>query len=126
MDIVEHFMYIYVHWEAGGGCEDSRAPGQIFGLVKKEQWVLWEVYKPSGRYFLLSFWCSRLRILLCSIDGIPLFGGEISHKLDIQVFEKGLDIVGDEIDYALRHFGFLILINDKKSKLSFLLVILCS
>jgi hypothetical protein len=84
------------------------------------------VYEPSGRYFLSSFWCSRLRILLCSIDGIPLFRREISRKLDIQVFEKGLDIVGDEIDYALRHFGFLVSINDKKSKLGFLLVVLCS
>ena len=55
-----------------------------------------------------------------------LFGGEISCKLDIQVFKKGLDIIGDEIDYALRHLGSLILINNKRNKLGFLLVFLCS
>lgn len=35
-----------------------------------------------------------------------------------QIFEKELDIFGDEIDYVLRYLGFLISINDENSKSS--------
>jgi len=36
-----------------------------------------------------------------------------------RIFEKGLDIFGDEIDYVLRYLGFLISINDENSRFSF-------
>lgn len=43
-----------------------------------------------------------------------------------RIFEKGLDLFGDEIDYVLRYLGFLISINDENSKLGFLLVVVPS
>jgi hypothetical protein len=35
-----------------------------------------------------------------------------------RIFEKGLDLFGDEIDYVLRYLGFLISINDENSQFS--------
>lgn len=35
-----------------------------------------------------------------------------------RIFEKGLDLFGDEIDFVLRYLGFLISINDANSKLN--------
>lgn len=48
-----------------------------------------EVYEAPVATFLSSSLCSRLRILLYSVDGMLLFGGEIglSRKLDIQELE---------------------------------------
>jgi hypothetical protein len=34
-----------------------------------------------------------------------------------RIFEKGLDLFGDEIEFVLRYLGFLISINDANSKL---------
>ena len=36
-----------------------------------------------------------------------------------RIFEKGLDLFGDEIDYVLRYLGFLISINDENSQFAF-------
>lgn len=36
----------------------------------------------------------------------------------MRIFEKGLELFGDEIEFVLRYLGFLISINDENSKWS--------
>ena len=42
-----------------------------------------------------------------------------------QIFKKGMDLFGDEIEYVSRYLGFLISINDENSKPGSLIVV-CS
>ena len=48
--------------------------------------------------FFSSSWRLALRIVLCSVDGVPLFGEKFNRKLEIP---EGLDSFGDGINYVL-------------------------
>lgn len=39
-----------------------------------------------------------------------------------RIFERGLDVFGDEIEYVVRYLGFLISINDENSKSRFFFI----
>ncbi|KAG6884913.1 hypothetical protein C0993_007280 [Termitomyces sp. T159_Od127] len=72
------------------GIKSSRA---IFGRARKDRWTPWEVYESAA---LMEYHCSE--------------GGA---GVGSRIFEKGLELFADEVEYVLRYLGFLISINDK-------------
>ncbi|KAH0586846.1 mRNA 3'-end-processing protein RNA14 [Termitomyces sp. J132] len=72
------------------GIKSSRA---IFGRARKDRWTPWEVYEAAA---LMEYHCSQ--------DGAGVGS---------RIFEKGLELFADEVEFVLRYLGFLISINDK-------------
>ncbi|KAG6887539.1 hypothetical protein C0995_014547 [Termitomyces sp. Mi166 len=72
------------------GIKSSRA---IFGRARRDRWTPWTVYESAA---LMEYHCSE--------DGMGVGS---------RIFEKGLELFADEIEYVLRYLGFLISINDK-------------
>ncbi|KAF9474614.1 Suf-domain-containing protein [Pholiota conissans] len=73
------------------GVKPSRA---VFGKARRDRWTPWEVFEASA---LMEYHCSDDKAVAS------------------RIFEKGLDVYGDEIEYVLRYLGFLISINDNNN-----------
>jgi len=63
----------------------------IFGKARKDRWVPWEVYEASA---LMEYHCSNDKTVAS------------------RILEKGLDPFGEEMNYVLHYFSFLISINE--------------
>jgi len=90
------------------GVKPSRA---IFAKARKDRWTPWEVYEAAG----LSLFFALISFLITF--GLALMEYHCSDDKTVasRIFERGLDVFGDEIEYVVRYLGFLISINDKNS-----------
>ncbi|KAH9950118.1 Suf-domain-containing protein [Amylocystis lapponica] len=73
------------------GQKSSRA---VFAKARKERWTPWEVYEAAA---LIEYHCTK--------------------ALDVasRIFEKGMEIYNDEVEFVLRYLGFLISVNDENN-----------
>lgn len=74
------------------GLKSSRA---VFGKARKDKWTSWEVYEAAA---LMEYHCNK--------------------AMDVasRIFEKGLELFTDEVEFVLRYLGFLISVNDENSQ----------
>ncbi|KAF8720570.1 hypothetical protein AX14_010937 [Amanita brunnescens Koide BX004] len=80
-----------VYMRFGRRAEGIKASRAIFGKARRDRWSPWQVYEAAA---LMEYHCSDDKTVAS------------------RIFEKGLDLFGDEIDFVLRYLGFLISIND--------------
>ncbi|KAI0922183.1 hypothetical protein AcW1_004043 [Taiwanofungus camphoratus] len=73
------------------GLKSSRA---VFARARRERWTPWEVYEAAA---LMEYHCTK--------------------ALDVasRIFEKGMEIFSDEVEFVLRYLGFLISVNDENN-----------
>ncbi|KAJ3507883.1 hypothetical protein NLJ89_g6057 [Agrocybe chaxingu] len=78
----------------GRRAEGVKSSRSIFGQARRQRWTPWEVYEAAA---LMEYHCSD------------------DKSVASRIFEKGLDVYGDEIEFVLRYLGFLISINDENN-----------
>jgi len=73
------------------GLKSSRT---IFAKARRDRWTPWEVYEAAA---LMEYHCTK--------------------ALDVasRIFEKGMEIFNDEVEFVLRYLGFLISVNDESN-----------
>ncbi|OSX60713.1 hypothetical protein POSPLADRAFT_1183237 [Postia placenta MAD-698-R-SB12] len=73
------------------GLKTSRA---VFGRARRERWTPWEVYEAAA---LMEYHCTK--------------------ALDVasRIFEKGMELFSEEVEFVLRYLGFLISVNDENN-----------
>ena len=100
------------------GVKPSRT---IFAKARKDRWTPWQVYEAAGMS------CPPLSLRVVSGFFLTVFFSVLAlmeyHRSDgkvvaSRIFERGLDVFGDEIEYVVRYLGFLISINDENSTFS--------
>jgi len=91
------------------GVKSSRA---IFGKARKDRWTPWEVFDAAGVWNRCRSYNLLTRVLF-----IALMEYHCSNEKNVasRIFEKGLEIFSNEVDFVLRYLGFLISINDENS-----------
>ncbi|KAF8631737.1 hypothetical protein AX15_002220 [Amanita polypyramis BW_CC] len=80
-----------VYMRFGRRAEGIKASRTIFGKARRDKWTPWQVYEAAA---LMEYHCSDDKMVAS------------------RIFEKGLDLFGEEIEFVLRYLGFLISIND--------------
>ena len=93
--------------------EGVRSSRTVFSKARKERWTPWEVYESAGMLNL-----SISIIVIHYFLALMEYHGSDDKEVAGRVFEKGLEMYGDEIDFVQRYLGFLISINDQKSALA--------
>ena len=92
------------------GLKSARA---VFGKARRDRWTPWEVHEAEG--ILVSDSPDQSH----SPHHAALMEYHCGNK-DVQVasriFEKGMELFSDEVEYVLRYLGFLISINDENSQ----------
>ncbi|KAF9567671.1 Suf-domain-containing protein [Agrocybe pediades] len=83
-------MYMRFAWRAEG----VKVARSVFSKARKDTWSPWEVYEAAA---LNEYHCSN------------------DKGVASRIFEKGLELFGEEIEFVLRYLGFLISINDKNN-----------
>ncbi|KAL9712323.1 mRNA 3'-end-processing protein rna14 [Leucoagaricus gongylophorus] len=78
----------------GRRAEGVRSSRAIFGKARKDRWTPWEVFDAAA---LMEYHCSNEK------------------NVASRIFEKGLEIFSNEVDFVLRYLGFLISINDENN-----------
>ncbi|KAI0337339.1 Suf-domain-containing protein [Trametopsis cervina] len=71
--------------------ENLKSARAVFGKARRDRWSPWEVYESAA---LMEYHCTK------------------TTDVAMRVFEKGLEVFPDEVEFALRYLGFLISIND--------------
>ncbi|RDX41229.1 Suf-domain-containing protein [Lentinus brumalis] len=74
------------------GLKSARA---VFGKARRDRWTPWEVHEAEA---LMEFHCGNKDVQVAS-----------------RIFEKGMELFSDEVEYVLRYLGFLISINDENN-----------
>ncbi|KAF5371988.1 hypothetical protein D9615_008143 [Tricholomella constricta] len=90
----EYGLAYIVYMRFGRRAEGVKSSRAVFGKARKDRWAPWEVYEAAA---LMEYHCSD------------------DKSVASRIFEKGLDLFGDEIEYVLRYLGFLISINDENN-----------
>ncbi|KAF8075815.1 hypothetical protein FPV67DRAFT_1469355 [Lyophyllum atratum] len=90
----EYGLAYIVYMRFGRRAEGVKSSRAVFGKARKDRWVPWTVYEAAA---LMEYHCSDDKAVAS------------------RIFEKGLDLFGDEIEYVLRYLGFLISINDENN-----------
>ncbi|KAF8632394.1 hypothetical protein AX17_004835 [Amanita inopinata Kibby_2008] len=87
----EYGLAYIVYMRFGRRAEGIKASRAAFGKARRDRWTPWQVYEAAA---LMEYHCSDDKTVAS------------------RIFEKGLDLFGDEIEFVLRYLGFLISIND--------------
>ena len=111
----EYGLAYIVYMRFGRRAEGIKASRAIFGKARRDRWSPWQVYEAAGTCLSLTYHQN-----IESFLPIALMEYHCSDDKTVasRIFEKGLDLFGDEIDFVLRYLGFLISINDANSELN--------
>ncbi|TBU57853.1 Suf-domain-containing protein [Dichomitus squalens] len=75
--------------------EGLRSARNVFGKARRDRWTPWEVHEAEA---LMEYHCGNKDIPLAS-----------------RIFEKAMELYGDEVEFVLRYLGFLISVNDENN-----------
>ncbi|KAH9936856.1 Suf-domain-containing protein [Epithele typhae] len=75
--------------------EGLKSARNVFGKARRDRWTPWEVHEAEA---LMEYHCGNKDLTVAS-----------------RIFEKGMELFGDEPEYVLRYLGFLISINDENN-----------
>jgi len=101
----EYGLAIIMYMRFCNRAENLQSFRNAFKQVRKDRWTPWEVYEAAA---LMEYHCTK------------------AATVATRIFEKGLEIFPDEIDFVLRYLGFLISINDETSWVPHLLLALAN
>ncbi|KZT01729.1 Suf-domain-containing protein [Laetiporus sulphureus 93-53] len=73
------------------GLKSSRA---VFGKARRDRWTPWEVFEAAA---LMEYHCTK------------------TTDVASRIFEKGMGIFGDEVEFVIHYLGFLISLNDENN-----------
>ena len=90
----EYGLAIIMYMRFSNRAENLQSFRNAFKQARKDRWTPWEVYEAAA---LMEYHCTK------------------AATVATKIFEKGLEIFPDEIDFVLRYLGFLISINDETS-----------
>ncbi|KAF8905733.1 hypothetical protein CPB84DRAFT_1844737 [Gymnopilus junonius] len=90
----EYGLVWIMYMRFGMRAEGVKSSRSIFGRARRDRWAPWETYEASA---LMEYHCSD------------------DKGIASRIFEKGMDVFGDEIEFVVRYLGFLISINDKNN-----------
>jgi cleavage stimulation factor subunit 3 len=91
------------------GVKSSRL---VFSKARRDRWLPWEVYEADGRFTSTSlFSLAHCQLNLALME----YHSSDDKGIPGRIFEKGLELFPDEIDYVQRYLGFLISIKDINS-----------
>ena len=90
----EYGLAIIMYMRFCNRAENLQSFRNAFKQARKDRWTPWEVYEAAA---LMEYHCTK------------------AATVATKIFEKGLEIFPDEIDFVLRYLGFLISINDETS-----------
>jgi cleavage stimulation factor subunit 3 len=93
----EYGLAIIMYMRFCNRAEHLQSFRNAFKQARKDRWTPWEVYEAAA---LMEYHCTK------------------AATVATKIFEKGLEIFPDEIDFVLRYLGFLISINDETSWVS--------
>ncbi|TFK53338.1 Suf-domain-containing protein [Heliocybe sulcata] len=74
--------------------ENEKSARSIFARARKDRWTPWEVYEAHA---LMEYHCQKETLATN------------------RIFEAGLKMFGNEVEFVLRYLGFLISINDENN-----------
>jgi cleavage stimulation factor subunit 3 len=96
--------------------ENFKASRAVFGKARKDRWTPWETYEAAGKGSGPFASILKLKPFIFWVI-IALMEYHCNRAVDVasRIFERGLDLFGDEIEYVLRYLGFLISVNDENS-----------
>lgn len=94
----EYGLAIIMYMRFCNRAENLQSFRNAFKQARKDRWTPWEVYEAAA---LMEYHCTK------------------AATVATKIFEKGLEIFPDEIDFVLRYLGFLISINDETSWVPF-------
>ncbi|KAF7984888.1 hypothetical protein HWV62_10883 [Athelia sp. TMB] len=83
-----------MYMRAARRMDNQAAARVVFGKCRKDRWVPWEVYESSA----------LMEYHICN-----------SKSVAVRIFEKGLELFADEVEFVLRYLGFLISLNDDQN-----------
>ncbi|KAI0740261.1 hypothetical protein C8Q76DRAFT_707266, partial [Earliella scabrosa] len=75
--------------------EGLQSARTLFGKARRDRLTPWEVYQAEA---LMEYHCGKKDVQVAS-----------------RIFEKGMTLFGDEVEYVLRYLNFLISINDENN-----------
>ncbi|KAI1792566.1 Suf-domain-containing protein [Ganoderma leucocontextum] len=75
--------------------EGLRSARNVFGKARRDRWTPWEVHEAEA---LMEYHCGNKDIPLAS-----------------RIFEKAMELYGDEVEFVLRYLNFLISVNDENN-----------
>jgi len=90
----EYGLAIIMYMRFCNRAENLQSFRNAFKQARRDRWTPWEVYEAAA---LMEYHCTK------------------AATVATKIFEKGLEIFPDEIDFVLRYLGFLISINDETS-----------
>ena len=90
----EYGLAIIMYMRFCNRAEKLQSFRNAFKHARKDRWTPWEVYEAAA---LMEYHCTK------------------DATVATKIFQKGLEIFPDEIDFVLRYLGFLISINDETS-----------
>lgn len=90
----EYGLAIIMYMRFCNRAENLQSFRNAFKQARKDRWTPWEVYEAAA---LMEYHCTK------------------AATVATKIFEKGLEIFPDEIEFVLRYLGFLISINDETS-----------
>ena len=108
----EYGLVYIMHMRFARRAEGLQSSRTIFGKARRDKWISWQVYEAAGQN--ASFPSPSFMKLT---DEAALMEYHVTKATGVasRIFEKGLEIFGDEVDYVLRYLGFLISVNDNNS-----------
>ncbi|KZP19108.1 Suf-domain-containing protein [Athelia psychrophila] len=90
----EYGLVWIMYMRAARRMDNQAAARAVFGKCRKDRWVPWEVYEASA----------LMEYHVCN-----------SKPVAVRIFEKGLELFADEVEFVLRYLGFLISLNDDQN-----------
>ncbi|TFY78801.1 hypothetical protein EWM64_g5207 [Hericium alpestre] len=74
--------------------EGVKSSRNVFGKARREKWTPWEVYESAA---LMEYHCTK------------------DTGVASRIFEKGMEIFGDDVDFVAHYLGFLLSVNDENN-----------
>ena len=96
--------------------ENLKSARAVFGKARRDRWTPWEVFEAAGM-IIASDVRSLLETDMCI--GVALMEYHCGNKdvtVASRIFERGMELFGDQLEYVLHYLNFLISINDENSE----------
>lgn len=90
----------------------------IFAKARRDKWCAWCVYEAAGRSPLYCGIAAQTdgMFVFFSLEALMEYHCTKAADVATKIFEIGLKIFAEDVEYVTRYLGFLISINDENSQ----------
>lgn len=87
----------------------------IFAKARRDKWSAWCVYEAAGTP-ILPILPSRRYLIIILITALMEYHCTKAPTVALNIFEAGMKVFAEDVEYVTRYLAFLININDENSK----------